>query len=549
VFDAIIDVVAKKCAWALHDALRLATRGVHYALVEKLLARGARPKEWRGSPMADAALLGDLKLMQLLDGPRADWNPPDVGVFDSGWPTDVVAPRDGDWPLLNAIRSGDAAVVAFVLERGADVNKTSRAGRNPVELAQALGHEDIVTQLQAAGGSAFDRTGLTFSRAVFYGFADEALALMPDIDDTHRGYAFQTAAMNADMRLVHALSAYATDKQLAIGIGSAAAKGDLPALHALLSLGAGVNAKDSLGLTPLIWAASKDHVPALRELLKAGAKIDAKGGDRQTALHAAVWEGRLGAVAFLLEAGADPNAVAGDGTTPHDLATKSVHRDALLPLLKAAGGRAEHRSDLLKSLKKSLGKAKRKAFRFETAEGPADATASRLGGQPFLNASHPRPANADGPLSLLLQVDLRAHPDKKAACDALLQVFEDPAAHPCVRARLVPSPNAEEHVADGGPEREGHALTFGKAATDFPSRPDDAGVALSDEQQALLPFVNLGGDKLGGWPDWVQEAEANAGELLLQLVGGGITQMDFGDAGVLYVLAHGDDVRVVAQSY
>jgi len=73
---------------------------------------------------------------------------------------------------------------------------------------------------------------------------------------------------------------------------------------------------------------------------------------------------------------------------------------------------------------------------------------------------------------------------------------------------------------------------------------------LSDEEQALLPFINLGGDKLGGWPDWIQDVEASADEpLLVQLVGGGITQMDFGDAGVVYVFDSADGLKVVAQSY
>ncbi len=550
VFDAIIDVVEEKCAWALNDALRPAVRGGHHSLVKKLTERGVRPKEWRGSPMADAALLGDLEMMTLLDGPKTDWNPPDVGVFQSDWPRAVVAERDGDWPLFNAIRSGKVDVFRFVLERDADPNKTTRAGRNPVELAEALDQQEMATQLRSAGGVPFDRSGLTFSQAVFYGFLEEALALMADVDDTQRGYAFQTAAMNADMPLVHALSAYATPDQLVMGLCSAAAKGDLQALHALLSLGAKVNAKDSLGRTPLIWAAAGDRVAALRELLKAGAKIDAKGGDKQTALHAAVFEGRLGAVAFLLSAGADPNMVSGDGSTPHELALASVERDALVPLLEAAGGRAAHRKELLKALKKKLGKTKRKAFRFERADTPAGVLSTQFGGQPFLSAAHPRPSRDEAPLSLLLQVDLRAHPDKKAASDALLQIFEDPSQTPPLRVRLVPCPKLADHLPDGGPERPGHPLVFSKALSDFPSRVEDAGLTLRDTEEALLPFLNLGGDKLGGWPDWVQDVEAAASEpLLLQLVGGGITHMDFGDAGVVYVFGGSGGLRVIGQSY
>ena len=551
VFEAVFEVGVKKADWGVRAALRPAVRARRVAIVEKLIALGARDREWRGCCAADAALLGDLPLMRLLDvAAKAVWSPKRIEQFDE-WPNEeVIAHQDGSWPLFNAIRTGDIEVVRFVVDKGVDVNFTTNAGRNPVELARALGHEDIAALLAEAGGVEFDRSTVSFSQAVFYGLYDEFLERVDAEDETQRGYAFGTAVAMGHMRLVHALAPYATPKQLATGVGSAAARGDLHTLHALISLGAKVNCKDRLGRTPLIWAAANGRVAALQMLVKAGAKLDAKGGDRQTALETAIFEGRVEAARYLIEAGANPNTVAGDGSTPLSRAMASPHAAVFLPLLEAAGARSEYRAERLKGLKKKLSKAKRRAYRFEPSHTDGGVLGTRIGGQPYLTRDYPRPTGATGPLTLLMQVDLRAHPDKKQRRDALLQLFDAPGAHPPVVARLVPAPEEGAHTPDGGPERTSIALGFSRAKTDFPSRSEDVVAELSHDEAALLPFLNLMGDKLGGWPDWVQDAESRPGErLVLQLVGGGVTQRDFGDAGNLYVFAGPDGVRVLTQSY
>jgi len=547
-FDAIIDGVMEKASYALPDALRAAVRAGHPMLVDKLVKRGARDREWRGTTACDATLVGNMRILRALDLANGVWDPKQIEEFRE-WPSEPpTAPEDGNWTLFNAIRTGDEEVLRFVLGKGLDVNRTTHAGRSPLEMAEALELTNIAGLLKEAGAVPFDRQTVNFNEAVFYGFDKEFDALLGEVDETHRGYAFRTAAYRGHMRLIHALAPYAEPKQLVEGLGSAAARGNLPALQAMLSLGAKVNGKDSLGLTPLLWAASKNHVPAMRALVKAGAKLDAKGGDRQTALQTAVSEGRVEAAAFLLEAGANPNTVAGDGSTPRSLAESSPHRDVFVPMIEAAGGRADLRKELLKGMKKKLAKAKRKAFRLEQTEA-SSLLGTRFGGQPFLTAKHARPTG-ETPLALLLQIDLRAAPDKKQQQDALLQVFDAPGEHPPIRARLVPCPDESESTPDNGPALLEMALGFSRTKTDLPARADETEIALDENEEPLLPFLNLGGDKIFGWPDWIQDVDRREGErLLLQLVGGGLTRRDFGDAGNVFVFEGPEGLRITGQSY
>lgn len=65
---------------------------------------------------------------------------------------------------------------------------------------------------------------------------------------------------------------------------TAASKGDLPAVKALLDSGASANAKDEDGITALMYAARKDKFEVVSALLNKGADINAKDNGGWTAL-------------------------------------------------------------------------------------------------------------------------------------------------------------------------------------------------------------------------------------------------------------------------
>ena len=68
------------------------------------------------------------------------------------------------------------------------------------------------------------------------------------------------------------------------GVGDAAARGDTPALEALLRAGASVEATGPDGLTPLMHAALEGRLEAIRLLLRRGADVNARNKRRETAL-------------------------------------------------------------------------------------------------------------------------------------------------------------------------------------------------------------------------------------------------------------------------
>jgi ankyrin repeat protein len=132
---------------------------------------------------------------------------------------------------------------------------------------------------------------------------------------------------------------------------TAARTGKLPAVKALLSHGAKVDAKDDRrGQTALMWAAAEGHAPVVQALIDAGADFKTRLASGFSPLLFAVREGRLDVVRVLLKAGADVNeTIPGDGprrrgyggglppagATPLLLAVKNAHFELAAALLDA----------------------------------------------------------------------------------------------------------------------------------------------------------------------------------------------------------------------
>ena len=102
----------------------------------------------------------------------------------------------------------------------------------------------------------------------------------------------------------------------------AAKAGDVASVEEILARGAGVNAKDGDGLSPLAWAAMEGHAQVVEALLRAHADARVRDKEGLTPLHRAV-QGkgpgeatRAAIVRQLLRAGADANARTDRGITP-----------------------------------------------------------------------------------------------------------------------------------------------------------------------------------------------------------------------------------------
>ena len=98
------------------------------------------------------------------------------------------------------------------------------------------------------------------------------------------------------------LIAYAQD--LSSDLHSAAKRGDITAVNALLAKGAEVNAKDKDGRTALMYAAGNGHTETVETLLAKGAEVNAEDKGGRTALMYATWKGHTKIVRLLKQAGA-----------------------------------------------------------------------------------------------------------------------------------------------------------------------------------------------------------------------------------------------------
>jgi ankyrin repeat protein len=198
-------------------------------------------------------------------------------------------PQDDQLPLCEAITNGRTTVVKALLETGATINNSPES-RCSLLGAASQGNPEMIELLSSNGAN---------------------LEL--------RDYFGRTPLMIA------------------------AQGGRVANFHALLKLGADVNAKDKDGGTALVHSASTQR-EVVRVLLKRGAFVDAAGMDGVTALMWAAWESRDDIVRLLLEAGATVNMRDHHGDTALHKAMRSGFSDAI-PILIQFGADPGLRND------------------------------------------------------------------------------------------------------------------------------------------------------------------------------------------------------------
>jgi quinoprotein dehydrogenase-associated probable ABC transporter substrate-binding protein len=115
----------------------------------------------------------------------------------------------------------------------------------------------------------------------------------------------------------HGADLNARDSMGATPLTSAAGARDSDTVKLLLQLGADANASNGDGVTPLMAAAQRDHVPSVEALLQHGASLTVKDAKGLTPLCGALENRSFLAATTLLNAGASPNAACGaNGLTP-----------------------------------------------------------------------------------------------------------------------------------------------------------------------------------------------------------------------------------------
>lgn len=111
----------------------------------------------------------------------------------------------------------------------------------------------------------------------------------------------------------------------------AAKIGNLEMVGLLLSTGqVDVNAQDSGGWTPIIWAAEHKHIEVIRMLLTRGADVTLTDNEENICLHWASFTGSAAIAEVLLNARCDLHAVNYHGDTPLHIAARESYHDCVL---------------------------------------------------------------------------------------------------------------------------------------------------------------------------------------------------------------------------
>jgi quinoprotein dehydrogenase-associated probable ABC transporter substrate-binding protein len=195
----------------------------------------------------------------------------------------------GETPLHHAIVQRSAAMVAFLIAHGADVNERDRDGWTPLMTAAYCDDAADVKVLAARGGdpNAVSAQNLTpLGIAAQYGKDKAAVALIAAGADPGRatGDAGYTPLMLATANHAQEL------------------------VQALIEKGADVNAHNAGGVTALMIAAASGRADMVELLVRAGANVQAQTDRGETALSIARARGDEKVIRLLDEAPRHPRA-------------------------------------------------------------------------------------------------------------------------------------------------------------------------------------------------------------------------------------------------
>lgn len=468
--------------WDLDVALSAAAgRRGSAAFVRALLAAGARPlAESHAFPLWAAAAVGDAETVRLLLEAGAD---PNARTDD----------RDGPdacrLPLVGAVRAGAHDAVAALLDGGADPNMLTDALRRPLDVALETGGTAISELLRTRGATVFAPEEADLVQATRRGFLARVRELLPTQEPAAQGRALIVAVQEGEVDVAAAVleRGEVGPNDLGVALGQAIAFDVSAVVPHLIAAGVDADAPDNYYSTPpIVLAADRGRAEVVRELIAAGADIQARDEDGRNALAAARRQGRT----------------------------------EIVRLLRTAGVNARTPQEITRAAKAKLAHVARPAWSpiIGAADGEGEPGASRFGGLPWLGADESWPVCADcaAPLTFFVQLDLAGAP--KQARDlgtGLLQLFHCTECNP-YRAfsggHLVRVVDAAGHASvptpsDGVrlfPERP--IAGWARAVRDYPYREADESELLPEER-AVVFGLNRQGDKLGGWPNWVQDPE------------------------------------------
>jgi ankyrin repeat protein len=248
-------------------------------------------------------------------------------------------------------RKGNIEAVKQHLAAGTDVDARDKQDKTPLQHAAFHGHKEIVELLIAKGAdvNAKDNTGMTpLHWVAVIGGKNEIVELLilngADVNaKTRRGFTPLDEAINYKRTETAALfRKHGAKSGTEDSIHIAARTGNHEAVKQHLAAGVDVNAKDTIGWTPLDLAVVGDQKEAAELLIANGADVNAKNSYGLTPLHrTASYHGRkefVEVAELLIANGANVNAKDEDGDTPLHYAIK-YEQTEIADLLRKHGGK------------------------------------------------------------------------------------------------------------------------------------------------------------------------------------------------------------------
>lgn len=266
------------------------------------------------------------------------------------------------------VAAADARKVGALLKAKADPNAVSQQGRTPLLVAASVAGALESVQLLAAAGAdlkAVDRNGVT-ALSMAAGANDEAMVRYfidqgLDVNAADKGgfTPLLQAASHHNLTLVKLMLAKGASPNVANTFGGVVPKGPIALkgltplmlaapygsanlMAALLDAGADVNARDSRGMTPLMFAVASETQDAavVKLLLQRGAKTGIRSEAGETA---ADWARKFNHPAVLKLLGAEPaspKAMVVAASMEKPLRTPRQAVELSLPLLDRTSGQA-----------------------------------------------------------------------------------------------------------------------------------------------------------------------------------------------------------------
>ena len=249
----------------------------------------------------------------------------------------------GETPLMDAATAGSAEAMAFLIDKGAEVDAQNPFGTTALMMSATDAAKVRLLLDRGAKAGLASKQGRTalFIAAMSEGTAPIVRMLIAKGADVRARDAFQNTVLTA-----------------------AAYGNDLDTIRLALDAGVDVNAAGVTGVTPLLGASYNGNLAAVRLLLSKGANANAvaamptlfpidapKSGPialtAVTPLLAATAAAPVDLVQALLDAGANVNARDGRGMTPLMLAVATNHQNpAVIRLLLGRGADATLQSSV-----------------------------------------------------------------------------------------------------------------------------------------------------------------------------------------------------------